>query len=589
MLLLLSSWKKQQQLQRSAVWREIDRRRRDESTYTTPISFCEKQPKPRRDDARTDNDIWNPFLETFYRELLFRQDPIELEQHSVVSQWYHALVVHGTVTYEDFWQRYYYRTNYERVYMELLEQNEQDQQQRDDDTLPKQQRVSERVVRNIQSILWKNQGGGAPTCSTTTSTLDDTVDDDDDNERQPEEIVTFEELEESDSPNSPSSSFPHRILSSQRKEIIAETTQSDRLTNNPSVLFSTSMRGSPNDVDFKPSTTNSVQNTTDEHSSTPTAKQADSSCWSSTGTKETPIVDRVSETEDDPAAADQHRKEDDHGDRSSKDDHNDWTLESIQATTLSDKKMIVPPTTIVETATSSRTRFFHHFQPRVASRCRLVLLSFLLSVSVLVFIMFFRCTWMLHDIAPPDTDIPRKNSGASSFLPNSMDLDSSNTLINPFIGPFQKTKPKKDLDASCAAKKTSTTILESTPITTSTTMWWYSDSYSTYSYNIRWKVVEQPYSLSQTFSRRTTSTLDWFYEPTTALQSPSKKKKYSSSPDTSSSSSSWYHHYYYYDFWPQTRQRPLVPSTQPTLSSFFVLPEQAQQSKKQQRRWLLLF
>ena len=91
---------------------EIERRRGDEATYTTPL-----------DRSAPD---FKEFLEDFYRNVLFKQrqqlHAERLRHPTTVGRHFDELVVRRkALAYEDFWQRYRYRTDVDRVTAELDE------------------------------------------------------------------------------------------------------------------------------------------------------------------------------------------------------------------------------------------------------------------------------------------------------------------------------------------------------------------------------------------------------------------------------------------------------------------------------------
>ena len=100
---------------------EMERRRGQAATYTTPL--------PR------DAPDLKAFLSEFYRHIIFqKQDEMraELQKYPSAGALYQQLVVQEKrVAYEDFWQRYYYRTtSVERVQTELEAQDEQRRQEK---------------------------------------------------------------------------------------------------------------------------------------------------------------------------------------------------------------------------------------------------------------------------------------------------------------------------------------------------------------------------------------------------------------------------------------------------------------------------
>ncbi|CAB9526815.1 expressed unknown protein [Seminavis robusta] len=103
---------------------EIERRRGDVETYTTPLDHGDA-------DMRD-------FLMDFYRNIIFkRQDEMkaELTKYPKSVGKYHAqlVVAERRVASEDFWQRYYYRTaSVERVQKELQNRSSMVRQQRSD-------------------------------------------------------------------------------------------------------------------------------------------------------------------------------------------------------------------------------------------------------------------------------------------------------------------------------------------------------------------------------------------------------------------------------------------------------------------------
>ena len=104
--------------QRAVV--EMERRRGHDATYTTPL-------------PREANDL-KSFLSEFYRNIIFlKQDEMraELLKYPAAGALYQKLVVQEKrVAYEDFWQRYYYRTtSIERVQAELEAQDERRRQE----------------------------------------------------------------------------------------------------------------------------------------------------------------------------------------------------------------------------------------------------------------------------------------------------------------------------------------------------------------------------------------------------------------------------------------------------------------------------
>lgn len=142
---------------------EIERRRGQESTYTTPL--------PR--DALDLKD----FLSEFYRNILFKRQAdmnADLLQFPQTVGKHYKNLVPNSIAYEDFWQRYYYRTaSIERVMAEL-EAADEATRQRNQDALQKRkaeflQQIS-KASSTVTAALTINKS--SPEVVTTTSGID---------------------------------------------------------------------------------------------------------------------------------------------------------------------------------------------------------------------------------------------------------------------------------------------------------------------------------------------------------------------------------------------------------------------------------
>ena len=97
---------------------EMDRRRSAEETYTTPLKGNDST------GITIDPQEIKVFLQDFYKQIIFQPAVLqtELTDHAdTVGVFYQRLVVESkTLSKEDFWQRYFYRTsNVDRVMAEL--------------------------------------------------------------------------------------------------------------------------------------------------------------------------------------------------------------------------------------------------------------------------------------------------------------------------------------------------------------------------------------------------------------------------------------------------------------------------------------
>ena len=125
---------------------EIERRRGEEKTYTTPL-------------PREASDL-KAFLTDFYRNIIFkRQEDMKAElikYPNTVNQFYTALVP-KEIAYEDFWQRYYYRTaSVERVISELEAQDEAKRKHAAEAILKKKQEFMQQwssATQNVQTFV----------------------------------------------------------------------------------------------------------------------------------------------------------------------------------------------------------------------------------------------------------------------------------------------------------------------------------------------------------------------------------------------------------------------------------------------------
>lgn len=98
---------------RKVAEEEIEKRRKQSRTYTEPL--------PR------DNPEVEAFLTEFYSKYIFERAldfKVELETYSdTVGEHYHFLVPEQ-VSFDDFFSRYYYRCNLEKLMKEIQHQNE---------------------------------------------------------------------------------------------------------------------------------------------------------------------------------------------------------------------------------------------------------------------------------------------------------------------------------------------------------------------------------------------------------------------------------------------------------------------------------
>jgi hypothetical protein len=104
-------------LKKQRAIQEIDRRRSDPLTYTTPVEA-------------SDPNEWKDFLNEFYRSIIFgRREELkqEMSRYPIVNQYYQTLVVtNKQLAYEDFWQRYLFRCgDIDRVIRQLDERDAQ--------------------------------------------------------------------------------------------------------------------------------------------------------------------------------------------------------------------------------------------------------------------------------------------------------------------------------------------------------------------------------------------------------------------------------------------------------------------------------
>jgi hypothetical protein len=138
-----------QQKEVMAIQEELDRRRRQETTYTTPLQRSADMKPFLKEFYRT---VHTPATKQFYRE--------ERQRYPHIDEFYKKLCGRE-VSYEDFWQRYEYRCNLERIL-----QQPQDRDHENDDDEEEEQPVQTQTnnTKNERAMVsWSEviDGGGA--------------------------------------------------------------------------------------------------------------------------------------------------------------------------------------------------------------------------------------------------------------------------------------------------------------------------------------------------------------------------------------------------------------------------------------------
>ena len=140
---------------RAAV--EVALRRNRESTYTEPIMKKSGQPK-----SPEEIDEIKSYLTDFYKTIYKRNDECHtiLKDHPNTVAVHFANLVPSQISYEDFWQRYFFRCSEERIISEWDRAAEKARKERAVRVEEFQQSL-QKSIRNIQDTLEVAAGGGA--------------------------------------------------------------------------------------------------------------------------------------------------------------------------------------------------------------------------------------------------------------------------------------------------------------------------------------------------------------------------------------------------------------------------------------------